>query len=203
MNILAYFIAEFPTWLVHEQEKSPWGLIENLERIILSRISLLDNEFKIVNNIAIHKTAVIENGAVLKGPIIIDKNCFVGAHAYLRGPIYLGNHVKIGPSVEVKQSVILDESSIAHFNYVGNSIIGQQVNMEAGSICANHYNERENKHIYINFQGQIINTKAIKFGALIGDAAKIGANAVLSPGSLIDKKQIVKRLELIEQVSFI
>ena len=58
-------------------------------------------------------------------------------------------------------------------------------------------------HIYINFQGQIINTKAIKFGALIGDAAKIGANAVLSPGSLIDKKQIVKRLELIEQVSFI
>ncbi|MCS3531573.1 hypothetical protein [Chryseobacterium sp. JUb7] len=74
------------------------------------------------------------------------------------------------------------------------------MNFEAGSICANHFNEREEKNIFVKYNDHIISTDTNKFGSLVGDNSKIGANAVLSPGTILDKKTIVKRLELIEQV---
>lgn len=181
------------------EKLQPWEIIESLEYIILHYIKALDSSFKIENNIAIHKTATIEQGVILKGSIIVSENCFIGANAYLRGPIFLSNSVKIGPNSEIKQSVIFDNSAIAHFNYIGNSIIGQNINFEAGSICANHFNERQNKKIFITHNNQIIDTKTEKFGSLVGDNSKIGANSVLSPGTILEKNSIVKRLELIEQ----
>ena len=178
----------------------PWEIIDNLEDHLLQFIKTLDNNYKIENNIAIHKTAIIEQGAILKGTIVISENCFVGANAYLRGPIFLSNFVKVGPSSEIKQSMIFDNSAIAHFNYIGNSIVGQNINFEAGSICANHFNERQDKRIFLLHNNQIIDTNTEKFGSLVGDNSKIGANAVLSPGTIIVKNSIVKRLELIEQL---
>ncbi|MDO6438980.1 DapH/DapD/GlmU-related protein [Cyclobacterium sp. 1_MG-2023] len=180
--------------------KAPWEFINDLENTINERISNLSSEYRIENNIAIHKTATIEQGVILKGSVIISENCFIGANAYFRGPIYLGKSVKIGPGSEIKQSIILDNSAIAHFNYIGNSIIGKNINFEAGSICANHLNERQNKTIFIKYNGQLIDTKTEKFGSLVGDNSKIGANAVLSPGSILGVNSIVKRLELIEQI---
>ncbi len=177
----------------------PWQIIDNSEYLLLQIIKTLDHNYKIENNIAIHKTAIIEQGVILKGTIIISENCFVGANAYLRGPIFFGKSVKIGPSSEIKQSMIFDNSAIAHFNYIGNSIIGQNINFEAGSICANHYNERQDKNIFVSQNGNLIDTKTEKFGSLVGDNSKIGANAVLSPGTILEKCSIVKRLELIEQ----
>lgn len=181
------------------EDLQPWEIIDNLENILLQKIKVLDNNYKIENNIAIHKTAIIEQGVILKGTVIISENCFIGAHAYLRGPTFLSKSVKVGPSSEIKQSIIFDNAAIAHFNYIGNSIIGQNINFEAGSICANHYNERQNKNIWVTQNGTIIDTKTEKFGSLVGDNSKIGANAVLSPGTILEKCSIVKRLELIEQ----
>ncbi|WP_432670363.1 LpxA family transferase [Flavobacterium sp. SM2513] len=177
----------------------PWEIIDNLESLLLQIIETLDHNYNIENNIAIHKTAIIEQGVILKGTIIISEYCFVGANAYLRGPIFLNKFVKVGPSSEIKQSIIFDNSAIAHFNYIGNSIIGQNINFEAGSICANHYNERRDKNIFVTQNGNLIDTKTEKFGSLVGDNSKIGANAVLSPGTILKKFSIVKRLELIEQ----
>lgn len=177
----------------------PWEIIDNLEYLLLQIIKTLDHNYKIENNIAIHKTAIIEQGVILKGTIIISENCFLGANAYLRGPILLSKSVKVGPSSEIKQSIIFDNSAIAHFNYIGNSIIGQNINFEAGSICANHYNERQDKNIFVTQNGNLIDTKTEKFGSLVGDNSKIGANAVLSPGTILEKFSVVKRLELIEQ----
>lgn len=178
----------------------PWEIINNLEDILLEHIKTLDTNYKIENKIAIHKTAIIEQGVIFKGTIIVSENCFIGANAYLRGPIFMSNSVKIGPGSEIKQSVLFDNSAIAHFNYIGNSIIGEHVNFEAGSICANHYNERRDKRIFIKLDNQIIDTKTEKFGSLVGDNSKIGANAVLSPGTILEKNSVVKRLELIEQI---
>ena len=178
----------------------PWEIIDDLEEIVVQIIKTLDNNYTIENNIAIHKTATIEQGVMMKGTMIISENCFVGANAYLRGPIILSNSVKIGPGSEIKQSILYDNSAVAHFNYIGNSIIGQNINFEAGSICANHYNERQDKRIYVTRNNEIIDTKTEKFGSLVGDNSKIGANAVLSPGTILEKNSVVKRLELIEQV---
>ena len=180
----------------------PWEIIDKLEEILLQIIKGLDSNYKIENNIAIHNTATIEQGVIMKGTMVIAENCFVGSNAYLRGPVYLGSAVKVGPSSEIKQSILLDNTAIAHFNYIGNSIIGKNINFEAGSICANHLNERQDKNIFITLNNQMIDTKVKKFGALVGDNSKIGANAVLSPGTILQKESIVKRLELIEQTKY-
>lgn len=194
------YIQDFQTLFIHESSLQPWEITDNLDAIISKRLNDLGADYKIENNVAVHKTAVIEHSVTLKGTIIISENCIVGANCYLRGPLYLGKSVKIGPGSEVKQSIIFDNSAIAHFNYIGNSILGQNINFEAGSICANHYNEREDKRIFVLYNGQLIDTKTEKFGSLVGDNSKIGANAVLSPGTILGKGTIVKRLELIEQI---
>ena len=90
-------------------------------------------------------------------------------------------------------------SALAHFNFVGDSLIGSYVNMEAGSIIANHYNERLDKTIYVMLNKKKMKIEVTKFGALVGDHSKIGANAVLSPGTILLPESVIKRLELIEQ----
>ena len=178
----------------------PWLIIQNLESIIFEKIKLLSDDFEINNGIAIHKTAIVEKNAILKAPLIIEENCFVAANACLRNGVFLSKNVKIGMGVEIKSSIISNNSAVAHFNFIGDSIIGENVNFEAGSITANHFNEREYKEIFVKIDDNIINTKVVKFGSLVGDFSKIGANAVLSPGTILKKNSVVKRLELIEQI---
>jgi UDP-N-acetylglucosamine diphosphorylase / glucose-1-phosphate thymidylyltransferase / UDP-N-acetylgalactosamine diphosphorylase / glucosamine-1-phosphate N-acetyltransferase / galactosamine-1-phosphate N-acetyltransferase len=193
------YIESFSTYF-QQEDKQPWEIIHTLPEIINHLITQLSSDFIIANGAAIHKTAIVETGAVLKPPVIISSNCFIGAHAYLRDGIFLGDGVKIGPGCEIKSSIIFTATSIAHFNFIGDSIIGSNVNVEAGAVTANHYNERADKQITVLYNGKLINTHSNKFGALIGDNCKIGANSVLSPGTLLAKNTIVKRLELVEQV---
>src|SRR5690606_219070 len=124
---------------------------------------------------------------------------FVGASAYLRGGVYLAPGVSVGPGCEVKSSVIFHDSHLAHFNFVGDSIIGSRVNLEAGAVTANHYNERSDQSIVVVFSSGMINTGVTKFGSLIGDDTKIGANAVLSPGTILYPGTVIKRLQLVDQ----
>jgi NDP-sugar pyrophosphorylase family protein len=202
MIVIENYIENIKDKFPQIKDLQPWEIIDNLEEILLQIIKGLDSNYKIESNIAIHNSATIEQGVILKGTIVIAENCFVGANAYLRGPIYLGCAVKVGPSSEIKQSILLDDTAIAHFNYIGNSIIGKNINFEAGSICANHLNERPDETIFITLNNLMIDTKVKKFGALVGDNSKIGANAVLSPGTILQKESIVKRLELIEQTKY-
>ncbi|MCE2734448.1 MAG: DapH/DapD/GlmU-related protein [Cyclobacteriaceae bacterium] len=193
------YVENFP--LKHYQEHFPWQVISEIENIIVQLVNSRNEEFEIQNGIAVHKTARIEGGVVLKAPIIINKECFVGANAYLRNGVLLGNNVTIGPGCEVKSSIICDKSVIAHFNFIGDSIIGSFVNIEAGAILANHHNELDNKEIIVSINGVQTKTGITKFGSLIGDNSKIGANAVLNPGTILPKNTIVKRLQLIDQLN--
>jgi UDP-N-acetylglucosamine diphosphorylase / glucose-1-phosphate thymidylyltransferase / UDP-N-acetylgalactosamine diphosphorylase / glucosamine-1-phosphate N-acetyltransferase / galactosamine-1-phosphate N-acetyltransferase len=192
---LKNFLTNFP-----EAEKElPWSVVASIQNTILQKIKSLSPDFKIKQDVAIHKKAQIEESVTLKGPIIVSNGCFIGAHAYLRGGVFLGEKSIVGPGCEVKSSLILSGSTLAHFNFVGNSLIGSYVNMEAGSIIANHYNERLDKTIYVMLDKKKTQINVTKFGAMVGDHSKIGANAVLSPGSILLPESIVKRLELVEQ----
>ena len=182
------------------QDKNPWEFTAGLSGIINNQMQQLGNDYIINKDIAIHTTAIIETGAIIKPPVIIGKDCFIGANAYLRGGVYLVESVKIGTGCEIKSSIIFGNSAIAHFNFIGDSIIGSNVNVEAGAVTANHYNERADKQIVVLYDGNLIKINVTKFGSLIGDNCRIGANAVLSPGTLLAKNTVVKRLELVEQI---
>jgi len=194
------FIKAFYLIFPGQVKLQPWEITNDLRSILEHLILNLDGDYAVKDKVAIHRSAIIERGAVIKKPAIIGKNCYVSANAYLREGVYLDHSVKIGPGCEIKNSIICSETAIAHFNYIGNSIIGRNVNFEAGSIAANHYNERISKYILIRYKSEIIETNTEKFGSLVGDNSKIGANAVLSPGTILEKNTIVKRLELIEQI---
>lgn len=194
------FIEGFTTKFHGLEIKQPWAITNDLIKLIDELIPHLYDAYKIQNGVAIHKSAIIESGVVFKSPTIIMENCVVGANAYFREGVILDKSVKVGAGCEIKSSIICSGTAIAHFNYIGNSIIGHDVNFEAGSIAANHYNERETKEISVRVGKYIIETHSKKFGALVGDGSKVGANAVLSPGTILEKNSIVKRLELIEQV---
>lgn len=195
------FISNFPSLFQDEGHRNPWEIISNLKLTITKIIDSLGDEFNIENEVAIHKSSVLENGITLKGPIIIMENCHIGANVYLREGIFLDSSVKVGPGSEIKSSLIFSDSAVAHLNYIGNSIIGRKVNFEAGSVVANHFNERSNKMIKVCYRNNIIETGVKKFGALVGDYSKIGANGVLSPGTILEKNSVVRRLELVEQLS--
>lgn len=175
--------------------KWPWEMTADASDIVAKIVERLsDADYRIEGNTAIHKTAVIEKGAVLKEAAFIGKGCHVAAGAYIRGGVYLGEGVKIGPGCELKSSFIFDKSRLAHFNYVGDSIVGADVNFEAGAVVANYFNEME-RDIELNIDGEVLTTDVRKFGAIVGDHARIGANAVLDPGSVLRPGQIVGRLE--------
>ncbi len=145
------FLSNIPTQLKGKQYLLPWELTNSLKEVIEDAITALGEGFEITDGIAIHKSVIIENGVTIKRPFVAMENCFIGANAYFREGVFLDRSVKIGPGTEIKNSIICAETSVAHLNYIGNSIIGQKVNFEAGSIAANHFNEREDKRIWIRY----------------------------------------------------
>jgi NDP-sugar pyrophosphorylase family protein len=175
----------------------PWHVTEDLA-VILKSVTLGD-DYELQGTVFVHKSAAIEQNVTMKDIVIVGPGSFIGANAYLRGPVFIDENVKVGAGCEIKQSIIFSNSAVAHFNYIGNSIIGSNVNFEAGSVAANHYNERAIKNISVLLDGVRTATGVTKFGSLVGDDCKIGANAVLSPGTILQKGTVVKRLELVEQ----
>lgn len=133
--------------------------------------------------ISIGRETVIESGVCIQGPCIIGKGCVIRHGAYIRDSVICGNRCAIGHSAELKQSILLDGANATHFVYVGDSIIGNGVNLGAGVKCANLRLDR--KEISISYEGRKIKTGLKKMGAIVGDKSQIGCNAVLNPGTLI------------------
>jgi filamentous hemagglutinin family protein len=133
--------------------------------------------------ISIGKGTTLEPGAYIKGPCILGEKCTVRHGAYIRGNFIAGKECVIGHDTEVKHSIFLNEVHAAHFAYVGDCILGNKVNLGAGTKCANL--KFDNSTIVINAEGQLLDTCLRKFGAIIGDGSQIGCNAVSNPGTLL------------------
>lgn len=197
---LPHYIASFASsplsrWIA----ETPWSLTASSEAVVRQLMTRLSPDFLRHESVAIHRTATVESGATIKGPAIIGPSCFLAAGAYLRGGVWLEKSCTLGPGTELKSSFLFAGAKLAHFNFVGDSILGSGVNLEAGSIVANFRNERDDKTIVVRKDGRMIRTNVQKFGALIGDGAHIGANAVIAPGALIEPGRTVERLELVDQ----
>ncbi len=177
----------------------PWRITERAEAVIPAAFPTLGPDYGIAGGVAVHRTATIEAGAIVKGPAIIGPRCFVAASAYLRGGVFLEADCIVGPGAELKTSFMFEGSKLAHFNFVGDSILGSAVNLEAGSIVANYRNELEDKAIRITLDGRVIETGVQKFGALLGDGVRVGANAVIAPGAILAPGSRLARMALLDQ----
>lgn len=186
--------------LVRFVERSPWALVAEAPEVVRALLRTLSAADFVVNgDIALHRSATVEAGAVLKGPLIIGARCFIATGAYLRGGNWLDADCLVGPGAEVKTSFLFARTKIAHFNFVGESVLGVGVNMEAGSIICNYRNERPGTNVRVRVEGVLHDTGVHKFGALVGDGCRIGANAVVAPGAILRAGQVVQRTSLLDQ----
>jgi len=181
------------------QRLAPWELTAKADHFVRELISTLDADYTVDDGVAVHRAAEIESGAVVKTPAVIGPGCFVAAGGYVRGGVWLEADCIIGPGSEIKSSFVFRGSKLAHFNFVGDSVLGDNVNLEAGSIVANYRNERDERGIVLSLDETRIDTGVEKFGALIGDGCRIGANAVIAPGTILAPGTVVPRLGLVDQ----
>ena len=195
---LSHFIASIEhSALAPWASLAPWQLTAQSETIVRQMLPTLDaSQFRIDGEVAIHRTAVIEQGVTLKGPLIVGPGVFVGAHAYFRGGCWIAEGCSIGPGCELKSSFLFAQARLAHFNFVGDTVVGRDVNLAAGSIVCNHRNERDDKTVRVRIDGNLVSTGVNKFGAVLGDGCRVGANAVIAPGALIAPGTIIARTAL-------
>jgi carbonic anhydrase/acetyltransferase-like protein (isoleucine patch superfamily) len=139
--------------------------------------------------IAIGAGTVVEPGAMIKGPVIIGKNTEVRQGAYIRGECIIGNECVVGHTTEMKGSIMLNGAKAGHFAYIGDSILGNNVNLGAGTKLANLKVIPGNIVIIANKKRY--NTGRRKLGAILGDETETGCNSVTSPGTLMGPHSIV------------
>lgn len=168
---------------------APWTALARLDTLLESIEPRLDGE--------VHPTAVVEGrvvleagarigpGAWVQGPAWIMAGAEVGHGALLRGGVALGPGARVGHASEAKHALLLGGAKAPHFNYVGDSVLGHDVNLGAGVKLANLRVLRGT----IRVAG--VDTGLRKLGAIVGDGASIGCNAVLAPGTVVGRDTIV------------
>ncbi|MBM3880744.1 MAG: UDP-N-acetylglucosamine diphosphorylase [Verrucomicrobia bacterium] len=132
---------------------------------------------------------IVEDGAMIKGPAIIGRHCQIRHNAYIREDVLVGDHCVVGNACELKAAVLFNHAQVPHFNYVGDSILGCKAHLGAGVKLSNV--KLAPGTIAVTHAGQSYETGLRKFGALVGDEAEIGCNAVLNPGSVIGRGAVV------------
>ncbi len=132
---------------------------------------------------------VIEPGAYIKGPAWIGPNCQIRHGAYIRENVIVGAGSVVGNSCEIKNSILFNNCQVPHFNYVGDSILGTRVHLAAGVIVSNL--KLAGDVITLRVGEAVVSTGLRKFGALIGDGAEVGCNAVLNPGSVLGRHSLI------------
>ncbi len=180
---------------------TPWETIANILPFIEKAFASqkLSPNYKNRPDVYIGEGTTIHPSVDIQGPAIIGANCKISHAAFLREGCVIGDNVHIGHAVEIKHSLILNNSMIAHLNYIGDSLIGNNVNISGGAILANFRLDKQNISIKTggNFK---IDTGLNKFSAAIGDNSVVGVNSVINPGTLLGKNVIVFPLKSVSGV---
>ncbi|MEO5712759.1 MAG: hypothetical protein ABIT37_04655 [Luteolibacter sp.] len=163
----------------------PWDLLKANEQVVAALPeSLWLGE--------VHPMAVIEGivligegtrilpGVFIEGNAIIGENCKIGPNCYIRGNTSIGDNCHIGQSVEIKNCLILSKTNVGHLSYIGDSVLGEKVNLGAGTTTSNLRHDGKNHHSMIG--DELIDTGRRKFGTIIGDGVHTGINTSIYPG---------------------
>ncbi len=195
MSLSSYFFdfSQFHHASLFQGDPFPWLVLQQLAAYLqtqsLGRQEGIVSPYAYLVNpeeIFIGEGSIVEPGAYIQGPCVIGKHCLIRHGAYIRGNVLTGDYCVIGHDSEVKHSIFLNRAHAAHFAYVGDCIVGNEVNLGAGTKCANFKLDQTSINLHIT--GQHISTHMRKLGAMIGDKSQIGCNTVTNPGTLIGQE---------------
>lgn len=152
--------------------------------------SVIEEGVTIKSSVMILDKVKLLSGAYIEGPVIISEGCTIGPNCNIRKNTILLNNVRVGQGAEIKESVLSDSCKVSHFSYIGNSILGKNVNVSAGVITA--VRRFDNQNIKLKIHRKKYDTKKHKFGAIIGDNVQIGIGTLIYPGRIIEPNMVVE-----------
>jgi len=167
----------------------PWDLLAANEQLIkqvtADNRAECEESVRIRGEVSIGKGTVVKSGSYIEGPVVIGENCKIGPNSYIRPNTAVGDNCHIGNAVELKGSIIMDDTKIPHLSYVGDSVVGCQCNLGAGTKIANL--RFDNAHV----MAKGLDTGRRKFGAIIGDGVRTGINASIDSGAIIGNNTLI------------
>jgi bifunctional UDP-N-acetylglucosamine pyrophosphorylase/glucosamine-1-phosphate N-acetyltransferase len=167
----------------------PWELLTANETLLaegeFEKAGEIEPQAVVKGKVSLGRGSIIRSGSYIIGPVCIGEGCEVGPNCYLRPATTIGDGCHIGSAVEVKNSIIMNGSKLPHHNYVGDSIIGENCNLGAGTKIANLRLDR--RKVEVNGRG----TDRRKLGAILGDGVSTGINASINVGSLIGSRSLI------------
>lgn len=179
----------------------PWELLEANEWKLGELTGAIHGEVheSVVTEgtVVVAEDAVVRQGVTIEGPVYVGPGAHVGPNTFVRGATMLGEGVRVGHGVEVKNSVVMAGSAVPHLSYVGDSVLGQEVNLGAGTIVANLRHDDE--PVRLTVKGDRVSTGRRKFGVVVGDGVKTGigtrlnAGVTLSAGAWTKPGEVVTR----------
>ncbi len=168
------------------KHKYVWQAVAKIKEIVRDVILNLDGDFEeIGGGVYVFRGVKIPKSAEIIGPAVICEGVEIRHGAYIRGNVIVGRGCVVGNSCEIKDSILFDNATVPHFNYVGNSILGTYCHLGAGAIISNLKGDKSN--VKIRHKNEIIDTGLRKFGAVIGNGVEVGCGTVLNPGTVILK----------------
>ncbi len=168
----------------------PWQALDGIKDLILALGPTLGADYEECSpTVWVHKTAQVFPSAWLGGACIIGPNTQVRHGAFIRGSALVGADCVVGNSVELKNVILFDKVQVPHYNYVGDSILGYQSHMGAGSITSNVKSDKT--LVAVKSGEQVIETGRKKFGAILGDQVEVGCNSVLNPGTVVGRRSSI------------
>ena len=178
----------------------PWQALPEIKAFIRALGPTLspDEYEQVGEEIWIARSAKVAPTASITGPCVIGSETEVRHGAFVRGSALVGAGAVVGNSVELKNVILFDKVQVPHYNYVGDSILGFKAHMGAGSVTSNVKADRA--LVVVHTPEGNIETGLKKFGAILGDAAEIGCNAVLNPGSVVGPRSSVYPLTAVRGV---
>jgi UDP-N-acetylglucosamine diphosphorylase/glucosamine-1-phosphate N-acetyltransferase len=148
-------------------------------------------------DVVIEEGAVVEPGVVIEGPALIRSGADVGPNAYVRGATLVGEDCHVGHGVEIKNSVLMSGTNVPHLSYVGDSLLGTDVNLGAGTQVANLRHDEAD--IEQTVKGERVSTGRRKYGVVAGPRSKTGINTSLAPGVVLSANATTKPGESVDR----
>lgn len=177
----------------------PWDLID-ANKDFLKNLKEKKGEVKnstIEGKIVMEKDAKILN-SYIEGEVYIGSGSVIGPNAYIRGPCVIGRNCKIGPASSVKESVLFDNVNAKHLTYIGDSVIGNNVNFGAGTQIANYRFDSKEVNV-LTGKGNLVSSGRKKLGAIIADNVKFGVLASVMPGKMIGANSLIHTNVIVNQ----
>jgi UDP-N-acetylglucosamine diphosphorylase / glucose-1-phosphate thymidylyltransferase / UDP-N-acetylgalactosamine diphosphorylase / glucosamine-1-phosphate N-acetyltransferase / galactosamine-1-phosphate N-acetyltransferase len=144
---------------------------------------------QITGPVYLHESVKLPAYATIIGPAWIGPETEIRPGAFIRGNVIVGANCVLGNACEFKNCLLMDGAQVPHFSYVGDSILGNGAHLGAGVILSNL--RLDQQPISVRLPDATVDTGLRKFGAILGDKAEVGCNAVLQPGTLLGKRALV------------